>query len=108
MRVFVYPEKTREELGAKRWQISWHELKDAVKDGAEINFDADLRERSPSFKTETEARAAAARVLATGETFFGVVTLQEQAVDWFVEEDGVAEWTDVGSPEEIETEKAGK
>jgi hypothetical protein len=31
MKVLVYPEKKHEELGARRWQVSWEQLKDYAK-----------------------------------------------------------------------------
>jgi hypothetical protein len=103
MKVFVYPEKTREELGTKRWQISWEQLRDSAKNkqGDDIDFDADLVSGSAAYPTEEKAREAAKRVLESGKPYFGAVTLSQQVVDWFVEEDRVAEWRNVGQPEEI-------
>lgn len=103
MRVFVYPEKVYESLGAKRWQVSWEQLKSSAnkKQGDDIDFDADIETLFYAFATEEKARESAAKVLASGKPFFGAVTLTEQTVDWFVEGDRVAEWRDCGSPEEI-------
>ena len=103
MRVFVYPEKVYEELGARRWYISWEQLKPGrtVKPGEDIDFDRDTYTAYAAYKTKDAATKAAKRVLKSGKPFFGAITLIEQTVDWFVEEDRVAEWQDCGQPEEI-------
>jgi hypothetical protein len=102
MKVFVYPEKTREELGAIRWVISWEQLKNSVPpNGEEIDFDRDIDYMFVGYSTEEKARNAAKRVLKGGKPYFGSITLQKQTVDWFVKEDGIAEWADIGQSEEI-------
>ena len=102
-RVFVYPEKEWRNLGEKRWQISWEELRKSVElaPGKDIDFDADVFTVYRVFDAKSAAEAAAKKIILTGKPFFGAVSLQEQIVDWFVEEDKVAEWADVGNAEEI-------
>lgn len=100
MQVWTYPEKRREELGATRWEVEWYTVRPGVKrEGDEIDFDSDLQSNVMHFKT----RAAAVRKATTvaGESFFGCATVEEQRVDWFVEEDHIAEWVGVGRPEEV-------
>ena len=103
MRVFVYPEKVYKSLGAKRWQVSWEQLKPSAnkKQGDDIDFDAEYSDSFLCLRHRRKSTESAAKVLASGKPFFGAVTLTEQTVDWFVEGDRVAEWRDCGSPEEI-------
>lgn len=101
MRVFVYPEKTWENRGARRWQLSWEQLRDTSKAHEEIDFDLDLINMFANFPSVDRARDAAKKILASGKPFFGSITLTEQIVDWFVKEDKVAEWCDCGQAEEI-------
>lgn len=103
LKVFVYPEKTRETLGARRWQISWEELREGVivKEGEDIDFDRDLVSLYLSFPKKEDGEKKAREILDAGRPFFGAISLTEQVVDWFVEEDRVAEWRDCGEREEI-------
>jgi hypothetical protein len=103
MLVFVYPEKTREELGAKRWQLSWEQQKASAreKQGDDMDFDQDLDFMVAAYPTQEKAREAAKKILESGKPYFGAVSLVEQTVDWFVEEDRVAEWRNCGRSEEI-------
>ena len=103
MRVFVYPEKDYVEFGTTRWTVSWEQLKSSAdkKQGDDIDFDMDIEHMFSVYATEEKARAGAKKILAEGKPFFGAVTLTKQVVDWFVEEDKVAEWRDCGSGEEI-------
>ena len=104
MKVLVYPEKTREEFGAERWVVEWQEVKpssDIRGETTEIDPDTDLIWQHRYFRDKTGDRAIiyAKATVASGCTAYGTVTVQKQAVDWFVEEDRVAEWSDVGEPE---------
>jgi len=102
MKVFVYPEKTREELGAIRWQLSWEELKPTVvKPNNDVDYDRDIAYMVAAYSTESEARNAAKKILDSGKPYFGAISIIKQTVDWFVEEDRVAEWRDAGRTEEI-------
>lgn len=102
MLVLVYPEKTRELYGATRWVASWYVLRlgcDPEADDWEPGFDT--REVYRAFTTKEMALAEARRVVDAGESLFGVAEVVQQRVDWYVEEDRVAEWADVGRPEEV-------
>ena len=111
MRVWVYPEKVHEELGAERWSVSWEQLTASAakrlkgehpqQESEDFDYDRDLASKSRAFPTEVAARAFAEKLVAGGTTFFGAATLTRQVVDWFVEEDGVAHWTDAGSSAEV-------
>lgn len=63
MRVFVYPEKTREELGAERWQVSWEELRPEAKGKPDIDPDNDVVYRFSNHPSEAEAMKAARAVV---------------------------------------------
>lgn len=105
MRVWTYPEKKYEELGAERWSVTWYEKREGVPDDKEeYDFDSDLVQRYEYRKTREAALATARERWRTCDLFFGVVEVQQERVDWFVEEDRVAEWADVGDTIVIETE----
>lgn len=106
MRVWTYLEKTFEQLGAERWQVTWQELTEQARtrmdgarpdsEAADFNYDVDLIHRFANFSTKDAAMAYAKQVTDAGETFFGAASVQKQIVDWYVEEDHVAEWADIG------------
>lgn len=104
MRVFVYREKTLEEFGAVRWQVEWQELTAAARKrfAADPNYEHDHDRDEVSiyevFQTERAAKARARKVLKECETVYGCATVTKQVVDWYVEEDRIAEWADVGEP----------
>lgn len=98
MKVRIYPGATIAEFGAIRFECSW----EVVRVGADLNDcdpDADILHLALAFETIEAARDHARILLITDVTAFGQVTIQKQVVDWFVEEDRVAEWADVGEPE---------
>jgi hypothetical protein len=100
MQVWTYPEKRREELGAKRWEVRWWTRRAGTDANAEdIDFDRDIEENGRAFKTYPAAKAFAEKIYP--ESCFGCASIQQQVVDWFVEEDRVAEWADVGDSEEV-------
>lgn len=138
MIVFVYPEKTREEFGAERWQASWDQVRasaslrvrmvqqnakakherekheaelDKCTDKAcerarytEIDIDSDLNHYTVNFRgpdAKEKAVAYARKTVNGGKTAFGVVSARRQVVDWYVEEDRVAEWADTNDVEEV-------
>jgi hypothetical protein len=107
VRVWVYPEKKYEELGARRWVAEWDELrpgckaKDTTQENDEFDYDRDLIKRSVALPNKDDAIAAANRVLESGAPFFGVVEVQEQVVDWYVEGDRIAHWDWSGDPVEV-------
>lgn len=104
-KVWVYPEKTYEVMGAVRYEVSWEQLRKHAEAkhlrGEEIDFDADITHCYNTFKEKSEAIAYAKKVLGEGLAFFGEVTVCKQVVDWFVEEDGIAEWVDTKEEEHI-------
>lgn len=100
MKVRVYPGKTFEEFGAIRFELTYETVRPGA-DLGDIDPDNDLIWHGIGFKTVEAARKKAAQILKSDITAFGQVEIQEQRVDWFVEEDRVAEWADVGELEQI-------
>ena len=103
MRVWVYPEKQYEDLGAERWEVEWHE----VPGNWALMTDDQREECNPEGmvcrhqyfrgpKAEQQALKVAAKQCKHRASAFGCATVTRQVVDWYVEEDRVAEWTDVG------------
>jgi hypothetical protein len=101
MKVWVYPERKWEEFGASRYYVSWEQLKDGKKAGEEIDHDADLNFCGVGFKDKESALKKAKELVAASVPYFGEVTVVRQVVDWFVEEDRVAEWTDTSETEQV-------
>lgn len=101
MRVRLYPEKTWEEFGATRFEVSTEIVRPEAMNKDDIDIDSDLIRAHWGFPTEDKARTYAKKVLGRNDLAFGAVTLQKQVVDWFVREDRVAEWSDVGESEEL-------
>ena len=92
MRVWVYPERAWEELGAVRWECSWEEVRPSSRGKDEIDPDSDVVSRFSHHRTKEAAMASARGTVDSGETAYGQVTVTRQAVGWFVEGDRVAEW----------------
>lgn len=105
-KVWTYPEKRWEELGAVRWEVEWWTLRPGAQDLEEHDPDRDIRCHYRTFKTRAAAVKYAKGVVSRGESFYGCATVQEQRVDWYVEEDRIAEWVDVGREEQIDSEDA--
>ncbi len=101
MLVFVYPEKTREPLGAERWLVSWEEERPGAPDGDNFDHDRDVLNKCVAFKAYAKAKKYAEKIVADGVTFYGAATIQREVVDWYVEEDRVAEWAAAGRPEYV-------
>lgn len=101
VRVLLYPEKIYAHLGDVRYLLSTEVVRPESMGKDEIDIDSDLITKWWAFTTEAKAREYAAAVLEREDLAFGAVTLQMQIVDWFVREDNVAEWSDVGESEEI-------
>jgi hypothetical protein len=102
MQVWLYPEKRRETFGATRWVASWYVLRAGVDPESEWDPTFDTREICRGFATKEAATQEARRAVDAGDTFFGTAEVRQQRVDWYVEEDRVAEWTDVGREEIVE------
>lgn len=101
MKVWLYPEKTREDLGARRFEVYTCIVKPESIGKDEIDIDEDLLHKRWGIKSKTKAQAFAQGLLKRDDLAFGAVTIQEQVVGWFVEEDGIGEWQDVGEAEEV-------
>lgn len=108
MRVWVFPEKTYEELGAERWEVEWYEVPDnwaLLSEDEKDCFDhADFPCFSRSFRglgAERKARQFAKKQSEHRANVFGAATVTRQVVDWYVEEDRVAEWSNVGETEYV-------
>lgn len=107
MRVYVYPEKAYEELGAVRWEVEWQELTPAAKkrhENPDYEHDHDIDEVScyRVFKTQAAAEKFARNVVDKYQTVYGCATVHKQTVKWYVEEDRIAEWADVGEPSYVD------
>jgi len=98
MRVKLYPEIEWGELGDRRWRVEWYEARPGA-DFENFEPDIDAVRKLRSFKTEVAAKAFAKKMIAADKCVYGDACVQEQVVDWFVEEDNVAEWADVGEGE---------
>jgi hypothetical protein len=106
MQVWVYPEKSYEELGAERWEVEWQtvrpsalkriEAAEARGEEDEVDPDRDIIFHYKHYPTEAKALRAARAIVNLGHSAYGCATVVKQVVDWYVEEDRVAEWSDVG------------
>lgn len=92
--VWVYPERTFEKLGAVRYQVSWEEVKPSAKGKEDIDPDSDIAYCFENFTQKAPAIKFAREVVDSLRTAYGGASVVKQVVDWFVEEDRVAEWTD--------------
>jgi hypothetical protein len=103
-KVYVFPERKYIELGSVRYAAHWCTLRPGWKPGFELDtpdLDMDILRHGRHFATLDAAVAEARRILSAGEDCFGAPCVIKQVVDWFVEEDRIAEWADVGEPLEI-------
>lgn len=96
MLAWVYPEKEYREIGAERYAVEWW----TIRPGAPEEFDPheDVISHYEVFKTRTPALRFARSVVNDGKSAFGSAEVKHQVVDWYVEEDRIAEWQDVGDP----------
>lgn len=101
-RVWVYPERTFEMLGAVRWVASWEEVRPSAVGQEEIDPDSDIIYHHVGYLTKEMAMEDARKLIRDCKTAFGQVTVTRQVVDWFVEEDRVAEWRDTGDVEYVD------
>ena|SRR5690242_12173600 len=100
MRVWIYPEKTYGDLGAERWVCEWYELKPSAEGRDNIDPDSDLICKATAHKTKAAALKKA-RTVAKNPAYYYGASVVLQRVDWFVEEDRIAEWVNVGDAEYI-------
>lgn len=101
-KVWVYPERKFEELGAERWHLSWEAVKPAALDKDDIDIDEDIVWLSVNYKSKEAAIKRARKVVDSFTTAFGAVTVTRQVVDWFVEEDRIAEWANTSDEEVVD------
>lgn len=106
MRVWVFPEKVYEELGAERWEVEWWEVPAnwaLMSDDDRENYDPDrfpcCYETFRGAGAQKKAQRFAKRQASHRANAFGSATVTRQVVDWYVEEDRVAEWSNAGEPE---------
>jgi hypothetical protein len=88
-------------MGSRRWVADWWEVRPEAMGKVEIDPDNDLVNVMREFKTKAAAARCAKAALKNPRQAFGDACVTEQVVDWFVREDGVAEWADVGEPEYV-------
>lgn len=101
MKAWLYPDRKQEEIGATRFLLSAYMVRPEALGKDDIDMDNDIIEKNWGFKTKPEAEKFAIKILSRDDLAFGAVTTQEQIVDWFVKEDLIAEWKNVGESEEI-------
>jgi hypothetical protein len=99
MRVFTSPEKKMEDLGAVRFAVEWWTIRPGA-DADEWEPDKDVVTHLVAAKTQAAAIRKAKTLAA--KSCFGTASVQKQIVDWFVEEDRIAEWVNVGDSIEVE------
>lgn len=108
MRVWVFPEKTYEDFGAERWEVEWYEVPEnwalLTDEQKENYFPEDFPCQCRTFTgvgAERMARQFAKRQATHRANAFGCATVVRQVVDWYVEEDRIAEWSNVGDVEYV-------
>lgn len=109
----IYPEGGFANIGDRRLEIEWWVFtKDALKrydkPDFEFNYDSDQIAHVEYFPvTKREAAESRAQQICNEwderHMPFAVVTLQEQVCEWFVQEDNVASWENVGDAEYFDT-----
>lgn len=90
--VWVYPERTREPFGARRYLVSWEQVKKSSTRKEQIDPDSDVDYLHLDFRDKEKAIYKAQEIIASGKSCYGEVTVTKQVIDWFVEEDRIAEW----------------
>jgi hypothetical protein len=100
-KVWVYPERTWEALGAVRYQVSWEEVKKSAQGKDDIDPDLDIAYLVANFKTKAAAMKYARKLVDGYRTAFGAATVTKQVVDWYVQEDGIAEWINNSEATEV-------
>ena len=100
--VWTYPERKFEKLGAVRWQATWEEVKKSAQSKEDIDPDLDIDYRCANFATKEKALAYARKIVDSYRTAYGQVTVTRQVVDWYVEEDRIAEWVNTSEEEHVD------
>src|SRR5262245_43118985 len=109
MRVFIYPERTYEALGAERFEVEWQTVKakalkrieaaQARGELDEVSPDRDIDYHYRQYPTKKAALRAARGIVNLGNTAYGCATVVRQVVDWLNEDDRIAEWADTDERE---------
>lgn len=95
MKVYVHGDSERRELGSVRWVTEVaRPPADWSPDDPEGPDPDRMRYRRSYHATKETAIAQAER--DGTEDFYGCPTVHQEVVQWYVEEDGVAEWAIVG------------
>jgi hypothetical protein len=103
LRVWVYAYGWHE-LGAVRYEAQWVIVKPEARDKSALDIDADTDTHTEYFPEKDAAMARAQEVCDTTpetELCFGSIAIQQQLVEWFVEEDRVAHWQYTSDEDEI-------
>jgi hypothetical protein len=100
---------TFEELGARRLEVEVALVKagalvKAAGGNYDIDIDTDVYYRCWIFPVSEKAKARrkAKAVAHHKASAFGSATIIEQVVDWFEEDDRIAEWANVGEAEYVD------
>jgi len=107
MRVWDYQHRRYDELGRIHFEVEWITVKPSAKDKTEIDPDIDTITHVEYFDTEETAVKRAREIYAAaigpgGEGLcWGIVTVQKEVLEWFVQEDNVAHWEPEGEFIEI-------
>lgn len=99
--VWVYPDRKFEEIGAVRYRLSWEEVRPGAESKDDIDHDEDILSRSLAYKTKEAAMKKAKTLVEGCKTAYGEVSVIRQVVDWYVEEDRIAEWVDTSDVEYV-------
>ena len=111
MRALIYSDSRKGapvfgNIGQKRWECEWHELTTSARKryDADPNYEHDHDRdevcRVSVHGTKNAAIAVAKKVAP--ESVYGCAIVQEHALDWFVEEDNVADWEPIGPKFEVD------
>lgn len=100
MKVCIYG-GGREDLGAIRYEVEWITVKPAANHKECLDPDIDTDTYVEYFPDKDAAMKRGQEVYDTTQLCWGVVMVRKEIVDWFVEEDRIAEWRDAGDEDEI-------
>lgn len=101
-RVYVCQDGYRN-FGEVRYEVEWITVRPSAFGKDEIDPDSDTITNVEYYKWERDALQRAKRLVKTPNIplCWGVATVTQQVVGWLVEEDGIAEWVNVGDSQEI-------
>lgn len=102
MKVWLYSEHKQANLGHVRFLVAAELVRPESIGKDDIDRDEDIVTKRWAFPTKDKADSFAREILKRTDLAYGCVTVQEQVVAWFVKQDKVAEWQDVGDYEVID------